>query len=93
MARRKFSADQKTAIVLSGLRGEVSVAELCREHGISQALYYRWRDQFLKGGQQAFNGGAVKTEVKALKSRISELERQLGKKAYELEILGKALGR
>ena len=93
MARRKFRVDEKAAVVLSGLRGDRKVAEVCREHGISQTLYYRWRDQFLDGGQQALNGRAGKAEVKALRSKVSELERALGKKAYELEILGKALGR
>lgn len=93
MSRSRFSTDQKVAIVLSGLSGKREVAQLCVEHGISQALYYRWRDQFLEGGRHGLEGRSEKGKIRALRSRISELEQALGKKAYELEILGKALGR
>ncbi len=47
MKRRKWNADEKLAIVLMGIKGEKSVAQICREHQISQAQYYKWRDKFL----------------------------------------------
>ncbi len=46
MKLRKWSAEEKTAIVLEGMKGEKSIAEICRDHQISQNLYYRWRDRF-----------------------------------------------
>jgi transposase-like protein len=47
MKRRKWTPEEKMNIVLTGLKGDVSVAELCRRYNISQTLYYRWRDTFL----------------------------------------------
>ncbi len=57
MKLRKWSSEEKMAIVLEGLKGEKSVAEICREHQISQALYYRWRDRCLEAGQKGSNNG------------------------------------
>ena len=51
--RRHFSAEDKIRIVLEGLRGEDSIAELCRREGIVQNLYYRWSKEFLEAGQEA----------------------------------------
>jgi transposase len=50
--RRRFSAEEKIRIVLEGLRGEVSVAELCRREGIASNLYYRWSKEFLEAGKK-----------------------------------------
>jgi transposase-like protein len=50
--RRHFSAEEKIRIVLEGLRGEDSIAELCRKEGIAQNLYYRWSKEFLEAGQK-----------------------------------------
>jgi transposase len=49
--RRKFSAEEKIRIVLEGLRGEYSIAELCRREGIAQGLYYTWSKEFLEAGE------------------------------------------
>ncbi len=46
MKQRKWTAEEKVAIVLEGLRGQKAIAEICREHQITQASYYRWRDKF-----------------------------------------------
>jgi transposase len=88
---RKFSAKQKAEIVLAGLRGETSVRDVCREHGIAEALYYSWRDKLLEGGRQALSGKDERRAEKELQKRIRELERALGRKTYELEIAGEAL--
>ena len=54
--RRQFAAEEKVRIVIAGLRGEDSIAELCRKEGINQNLYYRWSKDFLEGGQDAAGG-------------------------------------
>jgi transposase len=58
MTRRKFSAEEKIRIVLEGLRGEESIAELCRREGIVQNLYYRWSKDFLEAGKKRLADGA-----------------------------------
>jgi len=64
MKSRKWSADEKLAIVVEGLKGKRAVADIYREHQISQTLYYRWRDKFLEGGKQAI-------QIEILKKRRS----------------------
>jgi len=49
--RKRYSAEEKIRIVLSGLRGEDSIAELCRREGIAQSLYYSWSKEFLEAGK------------------------------------------
>ena len=55
-SRRKYSGEEKIRIVLEGLRGEESIAELCRREGISQSVYYRWSKEFLEAGKQRLVG-------------------------------------
>ena len=50
--RKQYSAEEKIRIVLDGLRGEDSIAELCRREGINQNLYYRWSKEFLEAGKK-----------------------------------------
>jgi len=92
MHRRKFSSEEKTAIVLAGLKENANISEICRSHGISQTLYYRWKDSFLEGGKAALNPQNGKKEQVVLKAQIEQLEKTLGRKALEIEILKKALG-
>jgi transposase-like protein len=87
---RSWTAQQKVEIVLAGLRGDRSVREVCREHGISETLYYGWRDQLLEAGRERFAGKEERQGERELRRKIAELERTLGKKTYELEIAGKA---
>jgi len=76
--RRQFSAEEKIRIVLSGLRGEDSIAELCRREGIVQNLYYRWSKEFLEAGKKRLAGdtarAATSDEVKDLRREASALE-------------------
>ena len=69
--RRQFSAEEKIRIVLEGLRGEDSIAELCRKEGIAQNLYYRWSKEFLEAGKKRLAGDtareATSDEVKTLR--------------------------
>lgn len=87
MKARKWTSDEKLAIVLEGLKEKRSVAEICREHRISQTLYYRWRDRFLEGGKKALgNGGGDESVYKA---EIEKLQKIIGKQAIQIEILKK----
>jgi transposase-like protein len=88
---RTFSAQQKLEIVLAGLRGDVSVKELCRRHEIAETLYYQWREKLLVGGREALAGKQERRGERELRKRIGQLERALGRKTYELEIAGEAL--
>jgi transposase len=85
---RTWTVQQKLEIVLAGLRGDRSIAELCREHQISENLYYTWRDKLLDGGAERLSGKEERTELVELRKRVRDLERTLGRKTYELEILG-----
>ena len=85
---RKWTAQQKLEIVLAGLRGDRSVAEVCREHQISETLYYTWREKLLEGGAERLSGKEERTEIAELRKRVRDLEQTLGRKTYELEILG-----
>ena len=87
---RSWTAKQKLEIVLAGLKGERSVRDVCREHGISETLFYGWRDQLLEAGRERFAGKEERQGERELKKRVRELERALGRKTYELEIAGEA---
>ncbi len=88
---RKFSAQQKLELVLASWRGPKSVAELCREHDISESLLRRWRDQVLEAGAERFAAGEQRSETSEQRKKIAELEHALGRKTYELEVAGKLL--
>jgi transposase len=76
--RRKFSSEEKIRIVLDGLRGEDSIAELCRREGINSNLYYRWSKDFLEAGKKRLAGDTVREastdEVVDLKKENSNLK-------------------
>ena len=88
---RKFTAKQKVELVLASFRGDRSVAEICREHDISETLLRRWRDQMVEAAAERYQDGADRTLQAERRRRIAELERALGRKTYELEIAGKLL--
>jgi len=88
---RKFTAQQKTELVLAALKGQRSVAELCREHDMSETLLRRWREQFLAGGAERLAGRAERTQLDELRAQNARLERALGRKTMELEISGELL--
>jgi transposase len=88
---RKFSAQQKTELVLASLRGPKTIAQLCREHDLSEILLRKWREQFLAAGAERLSGKAERTEADELRRQIGRLERTLGRKTMELEISGELL--
>ena len=71
--RRKYSAEEKIRIVLEGLRGELSISELCRKEGIAQALYYRWSKDFLEAGKKRLAGD---TQREANSSEVQDLREE-----------------
>ncbi len=93
--RRRYSAEDKIRIVIAGLRGEESVAELCRKEGINQNLYYRWSKDFLEAGKKRLAGDtereAGSDEVKALRSEAGELKQTLAELLMENRLLKKSV--
>ena len=88
---RKFTAQQKTELVLASLKGQKSVAEICRENDISETLLRGWREQFLLAGAERMSGKTERAEVDELRSKVAKLERTLGRKTMELEVSGELL--
>jgi transposase len=88
---RKFSAQQKSEIVLASLRGPKSLAELCREHEIADSLLRKWREQFLAAGAERLQGKTERTEADELRRQVARLERALGRKTMEVEVAGELL--
>ena len=80
--RRKFSTEEKIRIVLDGLRGESSIAELCRQEGINPNLYYRWSKDFLEAGKKRLSGDTAREantdEVTGLKEVLAPAIIQIG---------------
>ena len=92
--RRQFSAEEKIRIVL-GLRGEDSIAELCRREGIVQNLYYRWSKEFLEAGKKRLAGdtarAATSDEVKDLRREAGALKEVVAELMLENRILKKSM--
>jgi len=89
---KKLSTEEKMAIILEGLRREKSVSQICREHGISQAQYYKWRDRFLEGAKEGLElENGKKSRVKQLEGKIEELEKVIGKQTIVIETLKKTV--
>jgi transposase len=92
--RKRYSAEEKIRIVLEGLRGEESVAELCRREGISQNLYYRWSKEFLEAGKKRLAGDtareATSGEVTSLRRDSGVLKEVVAELMLENRLLKKA---
>ena len=93
--RRKFSAEEKIRIVLEGLRGEESLAALCRREGLAPNLYSRWSKEFLEAGKKRLLGDtareATSTEVQDLRRQNSQLKQVVAETVLENRILKKSL--
>jgi transposase-like protein len=88
MPKVKYNEEAKLAIVLEGLKSNGSVAELCRKQGISDSLYYRWRDAFVDGGKRALSGKLESPNVE-MQHKLSEYEKVIGRLTVANEILKK----
>ena len=93
--RRHYSAEEKIRIVLEGLRGEDSIAELCRKEGINQNLYYRWSKEFLESGKKRLAGDtareATTDEVKNLRQETLGLKEVVAELLMENRLLKKSV--
>ena len=93
--RRRYSAEEKIRIVLDGLRGEDSIAELCRREGISQGVYYKWSKDFMEAGKRRLAGdtarAATTDEVKELRREARDLKEVVAEQALELRLLKKSM--
>jgi len=93
--RRRVSAEEKIRIVLEGLRGEESIAALCRREGLAPNLYYRWSKEFLEAGKKRLLGDttreATSTEVTALRKEIAQLKQVVAETVLENRVLKKNL--
>ena len=92
---RRYSAEEKIRIVLAGLRGEESIAALCRREGIAESLYYKWSKEFLEAGKKRLAGdtarAATTDEVKDLRRESRELKEVVAEQALELRLLKKSM--
>ena len=93
--RKHHSAEEKIRIVLDGLRGEYSIAELCRREGIAESLYYSWSKEFLEAGKRRLAGdtarAATSSEVKDLRREARTLKEVVAEQALELRLLKKSM--
>ena len=93
--RRHYLAEDKIRIVLEGLRGEDSIAELCRREAINSNVYYRWSKEFLEAGKKRLAGDtareATSDEVKSLRSESSQLKEMLAEVMMENRVLKKSV--
>ncbi len=93
--RRTYSSEEKIRIIIDGMRGEVSVSELCRKEGISQANYYKWSKDFMEAGKKRLNGDTMReantSEVKELKDENTSLKELVAELSLENKVLKKSL--
>ena len=90
--RRIYSSEEKIRIIIDGMRGEITIAELCRKEGISQGLYYKWSKDFMEAGKKRLSGDTMReantSEVKVLKDEnqsLKELVAELSLKNRDLK--------
>ena len=93
--QKKYSAEEKIRIVLDGLRGEASIAALCRREGIPANLYYRWSKEFLEAGKKRLMGDTAReassSEVRDLRQENTQLKQLVAEVALKNRVLKKSL--
>jgi transposase len=94
--RRKFSADEKIRIVLEGLRGQQSIAEICRREGIAASIYYKWSKAFLEAGKNGLTKDtlrdATSDEVQHLRQENNQLKQSLAEAILDVQRYKKSFG-
>ena len=95
VTRKHHSAEEKIRIVLEGLRGEYSIAELCRREGIAESLYYSWSKEFLEAGKKRLAGdtarAATSGEVKDLRREVRDMKVLVADLTLENRLLKKSM--
>lgn len=89
MRKERWTPEQKVSIVLEGIKGDLKISELCRQNGMSQTQFYRWRDEFLKAGKEALSNKSNRNGKKRFGAKIKELEQIIGRLTIENQILKK----
>ena len=93
--RKQYGAEEKIRIVLDGLRGEESIAELCRREGIGQGMYYKWSKDFMEAGKKRLAGDIVRQantdEVITLRREARDLKEVVAEQTLELRLLKKSM--
>jgi transposase len=93
--RRKHSTEEKIRIVLEGLRGEESIAALCRREGIAESLYYSWSKEFLEAGKKRLAGDTARQantgEVKTLKREMRDMKELVAELSLDNRLLKKSM--
>jgi transposase len=93
--RRTYSSEEKIRIIIDGIRGETTIAELCRKEGISQGIYYKWSKDFMDAGKRRLTGDTMReantSEVKDLKDVNSSLKELVAELSLENRMLKKNL--
>ncbi len=93
--RKQYSAEEKIRIVLEGLRGEDSIAELCRREGIAQGVYYKWSKDFMEAGKRRLAGdtsrAATTDEVRDLRRAARDLKEVVAEQTLEMRLLKKSM--
>ena len=91
--RKKYSSEEKIRIIIEGIRGEDSIAELCRKEGISQANYYKWSKDFMEAGKRRLAGDTMReantSEVQELKGENHSLKELVAELSLEVRTLKK----
>ena len=94
-SKKRYTAEEKIRIVLEGLRGERTVAELCRKEGINQNSYYKWSKEFLEAGKQRLAGNtsrqATSNEVKVLRNELETMKLMVAELSLKNRVLKKSL--
>ena len=93
--RKHHAAEEKIRIVLDGLRGEYSIAELCRREGIAESLYYSWSKEFLEAEKRRLAGDTERSatggEVKELRREVRDMKELVADLALENRLLKKSM--
>ena len=93
--RKQYSAEEKIRIVLEGLRGEDSIAELCRREGIAQGVYYKWSKDFMEAGKRRLAGDTSRSastdEVRDLRREARDLKEVVAEQMLENRLLKKSM--
>jgi transposase len=95
--RRKFTSEEKIRIVVEGMRGEESVAEICRKYAIHANMYYKWSKEFMEAGKKRLHGDvareATSDEVAALRKENAELKEIIAEQLLQIKVIKKSISR
>jgi transposase len=93
--RRKFNPEEKIRIILEGLKGEESIAAICRREGIAPSLYYKWSKSFLEAGKKRLKGDTMREansdEVGELRKENEQLKQLVAELSLKNRVLKKSL--